>query len=231
MQYAYKDIGGYRLYLRTYEGTVPGPTLRVKPGEILRIKLINDLPPNRDPVPVDHLAAASVQHHQFSFPRTACQSERHRRQCHAHHGAGQELRHRDRHARRPHPRHQLVSPARAWLGRRADGERHGRRADRRRRLRRCAGDRRRAGALARADRGGVRRVRHGRGFRHAVPGNRHALLGRQRRTGADHHHAARRGAALAHPARRLAGRHLHGAGRAHAQRRSPATASRCRVWA
>lgn len=26
MQYAYKDIGGYRLYMRTYEGTVPGPT-------------------------------------------------------------------------------------------------------------------------------------------------------------------------------------------------------------
>ena len=25
MRYAYKDIGGYRLYMRTYEGTVPGP--------------------------------------------------------------------------------------------------------------------------------------------------------------------------------------------------------------
>jgi hypothetical protein len=32
MQYAYKDIGGYRLYVRTYEGTVPGPTLLLKPG-------------------------------------------------------------------------------------------------------------------------------------------------------------------------------------------------------
>ena len=54
MQYAYKDIGGYRLYVRTYEGTVPGPTLRVKPGDVLRIKLINDMPPNRDPAPIDH---------------------------------------------------------------------------------------------------------------------------------------------------------------------------------
>jgi FtsP/CotA-like multicopper oxidase with cupredoxin domain len=54
MGYAYKDIGGYRLYLRTYEGTVPGPTLRLKPGDVLRIKLINDMPPNRDPVPIDH---------------------------------------------------------------------------------------------------------------------------------------------------------------------------------
>jgi FtsP/CotA-like multicopper oxidase with cupredoxin domain len=54
LQYAYKDIGGYRLFVRTYEGTIPGPTLRVKPGDVLRIKLINDLPPNRDPAPVIH---------------------------------------------------------------------------------------------------------------------------------------------------------------------------------
>ena len=54
MQYAYKDIGGSRLYMRMYEGTVPGPTLRLKPGDVLRIKLINDMPPNRDPEPIDH---------------------------------------------------------------------------------------------------------------------------------------------------------------------------------
>src|SRR6185369_17873206 len=54
MQYAYKNIGGYRLYVRTYEGTVPGPTLRLKPGDVLRIKLINAMPPNRDSVPTDH---------------------------------------------------------------------------------------------------------------------------------------------------------------------------------
>jgi FtsP/CotA-like multicopper oxidase with cupredoxin domain len=48
MRYAWKHIGGYRLYMRTYEGTIPGPTLRVKPGDTLRIKLVNDLPPNRD---------------------------------------------------------------------------------------------------------------------------------------------------------------------------------------
>ena len=54
MQYAYKNIGGYRLYVRTYEGTVPGPTLRLQPGDVLRIKLINDMPPNRDPAPIDH---------------------------------------------------------------------------------------------------------------------------------------------------------------------------------
>jgi FtsP/CotA-like multicopper oxidase with cupredoxin domain len=53
LQYAYKEVGGYRLYLRTYEGTIPGPTLRVRPGDVLRVRLINDLPPNRAPMPVN----------------------------------------------------------------------------------------------------------------------------------------------------------------------------------
>jgi FtsP/CotA-like multicopper oxidase with cupredoxin domain len=53
VRYAYKDIGGYRLSLRTYEGMIPGPTLRVRPGDVLRIRLINDLPPNPDPVPLN----------------------------------------------------------------------------------------------------------------------------------------------------------------------------------
>ncbi len=57
--YAYKDIGGYRLWLRSYEGSIPGPTLRVRPGDVLRIRLVNDLPPNPDPVPVD----MSLPHH------------------------------------------------------------------------------------------------------------------------------------------------------------------------
>ena len=48
--YAYRDIGGFRLYLRSYEGGL-APTLRMKPGETLKIRLINDLPPNRDLVP------------------------------------------------------------------------------------------------------------------------------------------------------------------------------------
>ena len=51
--YAYKDIGGYRLWLRTYEGGIPGPTLRVRPGDILRLRLDNALPPNTDPTPLD----------------------------------------------------------------------------------------------------------------------------------------------------------------------------------
>ncbi len=48
--YAYRDIGGTRLYLRSYEGGL-APTLRMKPGETLKIRLTNDLPPNRDILP------------------------------------------------------------------------------------------------------------------------------------------------------------------------------------
>jgi len=48
--YAYRDIGGVRLYLRSYEGGL-APTLRMKPGETLKIRLTNDFPPNRDIAP------------------------------------------------------------------------------------------------------------------------------------------------------------------------------------
>jgi FtsP/CotA-like multicopper oxidase with cupredoxin domain len=51
--YAYRHVGGIRLYVRSYEGGMPGPTLRMKPGETLKIRLINDLPPNRDLLPAD----------------------------------------------------------------------------------------------------------------------------------------------------------------------------------
>jgi FtsP/CotA-like multicopper oxidase with cupredoxin domain len=51
LRYAYHDVGGYRLYMRTYEGTIPGPTLRARPGDVLKIDIVNDLPPNRDQAP------------------------------------------------------------------------------------------------------------------------------------------------------------------------------------
>lgn len=57
--YANHTIGGYRLHMRTYEGGMPGPTLRLAPGDVLKIRLFNDLPPNRDPKP----AAGNLPHH------------------------------------------------------------------------------------------------------------------------------------------------------------------------
>src|SRR5262245_34739728 len=48
--YAYRDIGGMHLYLRCYEGGL-APTLRMKPGETLKIRMANHFPPNRDFLP------------------------------------------------------------------------------------------------------------------------------------------------------------------------------------
>src|SRR5882757_3219011 len=65
--YTYRQIGGVRLYVRSYEGTSPGPTLRMKPGETLRIKMINDLPPNRDGLPADISAPHQFNNTNFHF--------------------------------------------------------------------------------------------------------------------------------------------------------------------
>jgi FtsP/CotA-like multicopper oxidase with cupredoxin domain len=51
VRYAWLDIGGYKLHMRTYEGASPGPTLRLRPGDVLRIALANNLPPNRSEAP------------------------------------------------------------------------------------------------------------------------------------------------------------------------------------
>ena len=67
VRYAYKDIGGYRLHLRSYEGSIPGPTIRVHAGDVLRIRLINDLPPNQDPVPVDMMLPHHFNTTNFHF--------------------------------------------------------------------------------------------------------------------------------------------------------------------
>ncbi len=51
--YSYQDVGGYRLFMRGYDGMFPGPTLRVQPGDLLKIEMFNDLPPNRDKTPAN----------------------------------------------------------------------------------------------------------------------------------------------------------------------------------
>lgn len=53
VRYAYADVGGYRLFMRTYDEMIPGPTLRVQPRDTLRIRLHNELPPNRVETPLD----------------------------------------------------------------------------------------------------------------------------------------------------------------------------------
>ena len=70
--YAYRDIGGRRLYLRSYEGRSPGPTLRMKPGETLKIRLTNDFPPNRDLVPRDLSRPHQFNNTNFHFHGAHC---------------------------------------------------------------------------------------------------------------------------------------------------------------
>src|SRR5580693_10088183 len=49
-QYATRNISGYRIRTRTYDGMPFGPTLTVNPGTPLTVNLVNKLPPN----PVEH---------------------------------------------------------------------------------------------------------------------------------------------------------------------------------
>jgi FtsP/CotA-like multicopper oxidase with cupredoxin domain len=69
--YAYRDIGGVRLYLRSYEGGL-GPTLRMKPGETLKIRLVNDMPPNRDIVPGNPSHPHQFNNTNFHFHGAHC---------------------------------------------------------------------------------------------------------------------------------------------------------------
>ena len=67
-QYTWKDGGGYQLSMRSYDGTIPGPTLRLQPGDALKIKFHNLLPPSRDEDPRDedlphHLNSTNFHFH------------------------------------------------------------------------------------------------------------------------------------------------------------------------
>src|SRR5262245_24594922 len=69
--YTYRDIGGFRLHLRAYEGGL-GPTLRMKPGETLKIRIANDLPPNRDLVPSNPSHPHQFNNTNFHFHGAHC---------------------------------------------------------------------------------------------------------------------------------------------------------------
>ncbi|MEO8128715.1 MAG: multicopper oxidase domain-containing protein [Bryobacteraceae bacterium] len=44
VQYSHHYIGDDLVYLRTYEGSLVGPTLRVRPGDMMKVRLLNCLP-------------------------------------------------------------------------------------------------------------------------------------------------------------------------------------------
>ena len=56
MAYADLTVNGQRVHLRTYNAMVPAPTLQLRAGETLRVRVVNDLPPNPPSTePVEHL--------------------------------------------------------------------------------------------------------------------------------------------------------------------------------
>ena len=148
-----KTFDNTRVRLRGYNGQVPGPPIKTTPGETLRIRVKNSLPPY-DSTRLERRPqrAARARHHQpaLARPRYRAASVRAARHLRP---AGRDDRDRRAQtlrvpvpaARRPSARSLLVSPAPSRLDRGAGGERHGRRSDRlRRRSTRCRRSRRRA---------------------------------------------------------------------------------------
>jgi FtsP/CotA-like multicopper oxidase with cupredoxin domain len=72
VNFAENFVGDFRLFTRTYEGTLPGPTLRLRPGDTLRLTQINNLPqntpviiplaPNHNDDPGSHLHRLNQEH-------------------------------------------------------------------------------------------------------------------------------------------------------------------------
>ena len=46
VDYSEREIGAFRLRMRTYNSRIPGPLIVTRPGHTLQIKLINNLPPD-----------------------------------------------------------------------------------------------------------------------------------------------------------------------------------------
>ncbi len=54
VKYGTSEIAGCRITHRSYNGQFIGPTLRLKPGDVLNMTVRNMLPPNPDDMPADH---------------------------------------------------------------------------------------------------------------------------------------------------------------------------------
>ena len=54
VRFARNRIGDVPVFTRTFNGRIPGPTLRMRPGDTLQLRLFNDLPPEAEE-PMDHI--------------------------------------------------------------------------------------------------------------------------------------------------------------------------------
>lgn len=59
VKYGTSEIAGCVIHHRSYNGKMLGPTLRMKPGDVLNMTIRNMLPPNPDEMPEDH----NIPHH------------------------------------------------------------------------------------------------------------------------------------------------------------------------
>ena len=74
-RFALNHLGKLPIWTRTFEGSIPGPTLRVRPGDTLRVKLKNRLPMNHDEHPMDintphHFNSINLHTHGFHVSPT-----------------------------------------------------------------------------------------------------------------------------------------------------------------
>jgi len=70
VRYARNQIGGLSVFTRTFEGRIPGPTLRLRPGDTLQLRLLNQLPPETEEAPMDinmphHFNVTNLHTHGF----------------------------------------------------------------------------------------------------------------------------------------------------------------------
>jgi hypothetical protein len=191
VRYTYQDIGGYKLHLRSYDGMTPGPTLRARPGDVLRIRLVNELPPNRDPQPDNH-----------NLPNRLNTTNLHTHGLHVSPGGIADNALREMEPGQSYeievpippshpPGHLLVSPSSSRVGECPGRERHGRGAHSRGRFRQRPADRQCAGARAHSSTARFRCAGHGGELRHGLADAGRAPLHRQRATAADDRDAAR----------------------------------------
>jgi len=130
-------IGGCGVTLRSYNGELVGPTLRVKPGDVLNVLLDNQLPletPNEVQAQFDQEAQSAhlailVQYYESSHSRIARFTGGQQRQRLAGDSASKQVFLRDKSAGDTSIRRILVSRARSWLNLHTSRQRHGRGID------------------------------------------------------------------------------------------------------
>src|SRR5262249_42029460 len=68
VRYARNRLGDWSVFARTFDGRIPGRTLRLRPGDTLQLRLFNDLPPDTEEEPMDINMPHGFKCHQPPYP-------------------------------------------------------------------------------------------------------------------------------------------------------------------